>query len=225
MNEEPVGKKHEPPEKLELASECTPQHPILPGGMQALWRQVIGETSQERDNRVLAQESYQAGNYEEARRLYKHVLNQALREFGPDHLETAIAMNDLANVYAKQHKFKQATDLYQRALPIYSREFGWQSDSKTHEVKAKLRLGQKLGSYNLISYLGKGAFAYVYLGRYDRPSTQGQDHQLPTLAAVKVLQMNLLDERDIDHFNHEAGILASLQHEHVVRVYEFGTRG
>ena len=206
-----IGEDGKPvPRAFNLASECTLQHPLLLGGMQALWRHMIGETSQGIDNEKIA----------EAERLYK----QAKRQFGRNNINTAAAMNNLANAYAEQNMFPQATDLYQRALPICERELG-QKHSGTHEVRAKLRLGQKLGSYNLISFLGRGGFAYVYLGKYDQPSTQGQDHPLPTLAAVKVLQTHLIEQYNRDDFYREAGILASLQHEHIVRTYEFGTQG
>ena len=193
-----------------LASECTLQHPILPGGMQALWKHMTRVPDRGRDNEKIA----------EAKQLYERTMQM----FGPNHLNTAAAMKDWADAYAEQNMFPQATDLYQRAFPIYEREYG-EKNPRTHEVRAKLRLGQKLGSYNLIGFLGRGGFGYVYLGKYDQPSTRGQDHPLPTLAAIKVLQVHLARQRDRDDFRREAGILASLRHEHIVRVHEFGTKG
>ncbi len=73
------------------------------------------------------------------------------------------------------------------------------------------RVGQQLGNYQLIQYLGKGSFAEVYLG--------GHIH-LGTLAAVKVLQTGLMDS---EAFRIEARIAASLIHPNIVRVLEFGT--
>ena len=72
------------------------------------------------------------------------------------------------------------------------------------------RVGQQLGNYQLIQFLGKGSFAEVYLG--------GHIH-LGTLAAVKVLQTRLMD---IDAFRTEARIVAHLIHPNIVRVLEFG---
>lgn len=72
------------------------------------------------------------------------------------------------------------------------------------------RVGQQLGNYQLIQFLGKGSFAEVYLG--------GHIH-LGTLAAVKVLQTRLMD---LDAFRTEARIAASLIHPNIVRVLEFG---
>lgn len=73
------------------------------------------------------------------------------------------------------------------------------------------RVGQQLGNYQLIQFLGKGSFAEVYLG--------GHVH-LGTLAAVKVLQTRLMDS---EAFRTEARIAASLIHPNIVRVLEFGT--
>ncbi len=47
------------------------------------------------------------------------------------------------------------------------------------------RIGQQLANYRLISILGQGGFADVYLGEHI---------YLDTLAAIKVLQMRLTDE-------------------------------
>jgi len=72
------------------------------------------------------------------------------------------------------------------------------------------RVGQQLGNYQLIQFLGKGSFAEVYLG--------GHIH-LGTLAAVKVLYTGLMDS---EAFRIEARIVASLIHPNIVRVLEFG---
>jgi serine/threonine protein kinase len=72
------------------------------------------------------------------------------------------------------------------------------------------RVGQQLGNYQLIQFLGKGSFAEVYLG--------GHVH-LGTLAAVKVLHTGLMDR---EAFRIEARIAASLIHPNIVRVLEFG---
>ncbi len=50
---------------------------------------------------------------------------------------------------------------------------------------AKDLIGQQLGNYRLVSLLGRGGFAEVYLGQYIRLSMQ---------AAIKVLHAHLSDE-------------------------------
>ncbi len=73
-------------------------------------------------------------------------------------------------------------------------------------------LGQQLGNYRLISLIGQGGFADVYLGEHI---------YLNTLAAIKVLQMRLADN-SLDQFRNEARAIASLNHQHIVRVLDFG---
>jgi serine/threonine protein kinase len=48
-NERPVGENGKPLEKLQLASISTPEHPILPGGMQALRKLLRGDSSRGSD--------------------------------------------------------------------------------------------------------------------------------------------------------------------------------
>jgi eukaryotic-like serine/threonine-protein kinase len=72
--------------------------------------------------------------------------------------------------------------------------------------------GHKLGNYHLIRQLGRGGFAEVYLGKHIYLNTQ---------AAIKVLQVQLSNEA-LEKFLHEARLIASLEHPHIVRVLEFG---
>lgn len=72
-------------------------------------------------------------------------------------------------------------------------------------------IGQQLGNYRLVSLLGRGGFAEVYLGQHVRLSMQ---------AAIKVLHAHLSDE-EIKGFQHEAETIAKLIHPHIVRVLDF----
>ncbi len=74
------------------------------------------------------------------------------------------------------------------------------------------RVGQQLGNYQLLSLLGEGGFAHVYLGEHI---------YLKTPAAIKVLQTRLGQE-DLEQFLSEARTIARLIHPHIVRVLEFG---
>jgi len=73
-------------------------------------------------------------------------------------------------------------------------------------------LGQQLGNYRLISLIGQGGFADVYLGEHIH---------LNTLAAIKVLQMRLVGN-NLEQFRNEARTIASLNHPNIVRVLDFG---
>src|SRR5947209_19744231 len=75
-------------------------------------------------------------------------------------------------------------------------------------------VGQQFGNYHLTRLLGKGGFAEVYLGQHVR---------LNMRAAIKVLHTHLADE-DIEEFQREAQIIASLVHPHIVRVLDFDVK-
>src|SRR5690349_24096316 len=71
-------------------------------------------------------------------------------------------------------------------------------------------IGQQLGNYRLVSLLGRGGFAEVYLGQHVRLSMQ---------AAIKVLHAHLSDE-EIKGFQQEAETIAKLIHPHMVLVLD-----
>ena len=74
------------------------------------------------------------------------------------------------------------------------------------------RIGQQIGNYRLVRLLGQGGFAEVYLGEHLHLKTQ---------AAIKILQMRLIDS-NMEQFRIEAQSIASLVHPHIVRVLDFG---
>jgi serine/threonine protein kinase len=71
---------------------------------------------------------------------------------------------------------------------------------------------QRLGNYCLLSQLGTGGFAEVYLGEHV---------YLKIHAAVKVLRTQI-SSQDVQAFIKEARIIAQLHHPHILRVLEFG---
>ncbi len=73
-------------------------------------------------------------------------------------------------------------------------------------------IGYQLGNYRLISLIGQGGFADVYLGEHIYLNTQ---------AAIKVLQMRLVGS-NLEQFRNEARTIASLNHPNVVRILDFG---
>ncbi len=60
------------------------------------------------------------------------------------------------------------------------------------------RLGQQLGNYRLVTLLGQGGYAEVYLGQHVRLDLQ---------AAIKVLHTHLT-EQEAAHFQQEAETIA-----------------
>jgi ABC-type transport system substrate-binding protein/serine/threonine protein kinase len=73
------------------------------------------------------------------------------------------------------------------------------------------RVGQQLGNYRLVSLLGQGGYAEVYLGQHVRFKQQ---------AAIKVLHAHLSDV-EAEHFQQEAETIATLAHPAIIRVLDF----
>ena len=77
------------------------------------------------------------------------------------------------------------------------------------------RKESQVGNYHLISLLGQGGFAEVYLGEHI---------YLRSKAAIKLLNTQL-SEQNKKHFLEEARYLVNLTHPHIVRVLDFGVEG
>ena len=73
------------------------------------------------------------------------------------------------------------------------------------------RVGQQLGNYRLVSVLGTGGYAEVYLGQHVRLTLQ---------AAIKVLHTHLTDQ-EAEHFYQEAETIAKLMHPTIVRILDY----
>ena len=73
------------------------------------------------------------------------------------------------------------------------------------------RLGQQFGNYRLVSLLGQGGYAEVYLGQHIRLDLQ---------AAIKVLHTHLTGS-EAEHFQQEAQTIAKLAHPSIIRVFDF----
>ena len=76
------------------------------------------------------------------------------------------------------------------------------------------RVGQRLGNYRLVRFIGQGAFAEVYLGEHIHLGSQ---------AAIKVLRASVSTPDQTEQFLAEARKMARLIHPHIVRVLDFGT--
>jgi eukaryotic-like serine/threonine-protein kinase len=73
------------------------------------------------------------------------------------------------------------------------------------------RVGQQFGNYRLVSLLGQGGYAEVYLGQHVRLSLQ---------AAIKVLH-TYLSGSEAEHFSQEAETIAKLTHPSIVRILDY----
>ncbi|MFL5696422.1 MAG: ABC transporter substrate-binding protein [Ktedonobacteraceae bacterium] len=73
------------------------------------------------------------------------------------------------------------------------------------------RIDQQLSNYRLVSLLGQGGYAEVYLGQHVRLNQQ---------AAIKVLYAHLT-QAEAEHFQQEAQTIATLVHPGIVRVFDY----
>jgi len=75
--------------------------------------------------------------------------------------------------------------------------------------------GQRLGSYEVVSAIGKGGMGEVYRAR---------DTKLQREVAIKVLPESLATDRDrLARFEREAQLLAALNHPHIAAIYGVDT--
>ena len=75
------------------------------------------------------------------------------------------------------------------------------------------KIGQQIGNYRIVSLIGQGGFADVYLAEHV---------YLKTHVAMKVLQTPVVSPHDMESFLKEAQTIAHLLHPHIVRVMDFG---
>jgi eukaryotic-like serine/threonine-protein kinase len=73
-------------------------------------------------------------------------------------------------------------------------------------------VGQQVGNYRLIGWLGRGGFADVYLGEHIYLKTQG---------AIKMLHIQL-SEKALKDFLNEARTIARLKHANIIRMLDYG---
>lgn len=78
-------------------------------------------------------------------------------------------------------------------------------------------IGQRLGQYKIIAKIGAGGMATVYRARQ---ASVDRD------VALKVIRADLMeDENFLGRFQREARMIASLQHLHVLKVFDYGNEG
>ncbi len=72
----------------------------------------------------------------------------------------------------------------------------------------------RLGAYQLLSVLGEGGMGVVYLAEQDKPRR---------VVALKVVRPGLITPTLLRRFEHEAEVLARLQHPGIAPIFEAGT--
>src|SRR2546421_743193 len=74
-------------------------------------------------------------------------------------------------------------------------------------------IGQQVGNYRLVSLLGSGGFADVYLGQHV--------HLTNRQVAIKILHDRLYGKYEAQ-FLREAQTIAMLEHRHIVHILDYG---
>src|SRR5690606_13966247 len=78
-------------------------------------------------------------------------------------------------------------------------------------------VGQAFGQYELVELLGAGGMGAVY---------RATQRTLKRMVAVKVLAPSVDGEPGyVERFTREAEVSASLEHSHIVPVYDYGMHG
>jgi serine/threonine protein kinase len=85
----------------------------------------------------------------------------------------------------------------------------------TSSVPGDSFLNQRLGRYHILERIGTGGMARVYKGR---------DTNLDRSVAIKIMHEHLASQPSFqERFQREAKFIASLNHPHIVQVYDFDT--
>ncbi len=76
-----------------------------------------------------------------------------------------------------------------------------------------MKIGDRLGQYTIVEHIGRGGMADVW---------SAHDERLQRTVAIKTITPNLIDERTRSQFEHEARIIAALEHSNILPIYDFG---
>src|SRR5438874_4838823 len=79
-----------------------------------------------------------------------------------------------------------------------------------------ITIGQRLGSYEVLSLVGRGGMGEVYKAR---------DVRLDRIVAIKVLPSNVADSSDLPgRFEREARTISSLNHPNICVLHDVGNQ-
>lgn len=90
------------------------------------------------------------------------------------------------------------------------REFGDQLESAE-----ALALGSRVGGFRIVRKIGAGGMGVIYLAEQDHPSRE---------VALKVIHPVAVSQEAVLRFEHEAQMLARLNHPFIAQIYEAGTQ-
>jgi CHAT domain-containing protein/Tfp pilus assembly protein PilF len=110
-----------------------------------------------------------AGKVREAARVYQKVVHRARKELGPTHLNTAVAMNNLAWLYCDLRQYARAEPLFKGSLAIAEAQLGKDHLDVATTLDGLARLYKSTGQYGQAEPLLNRSLAI-------RESRLGKDH-------------------------------------------------
>jgi len=151
-------------------------------------------------------------------RLIKEIFNAALEhdpEGRDDYLATACAGDDELRRDVEAllaQSFRADNFLETPAIQKHAEVIVSEGHSKTIEEGPRLKAGELIGDYQIVSLLGRGGMGEVYLAR---------DTRIGRKAAIKVLLNEFFDDEErVRRFEQEARTVSHLNHPNIVTVYE-----
>ncbi|MFI4875605.1 MAG: serine/threonine-protein kinase, partial [Blastopirellula sp. JB062] len=140
-------------------------------------------------------------------------------------LQLRRALSEPLEVAEFSRRFPRYSERLQRQLRLHdaiqsmqdsSGRTGPQADDQRDSTALGLATGQRLGRYQVRRSIGAGGFGVVYLA---------VDTQLNRDVALKIPRVDDLTDEQRRRFHQEAEFAASLEHPHLVAVYDAGQVG
>ena len=154
-------------------------------------------------NSALAEYFRARGRYHDAEAIYKPSLDDLKREWGPRHLDTLQASQDLAGVYELQGRYEEAGELYSIALKETKKLLG-SNDLQTLQNRQNLAIVyMHMGHYGKAEPLLREAI----IGRTKRLGSEHKDslRTAHNLASVLKHQNRLTETEDLFKISLEKG--------------------
>jgi TonB family protein len=131
---------------------------------------------------------FKAGKFDDALPLAERVVVLREKALGPDHVEVAKSLSNLATILNQLSKFDRARDAYERALPILESKLG-SDNALTNKTREDLAgVYYKRGDY-------KRAQALLEDTLSSREKTPGADHELVVHTLVELAYVYMALQR------------------------------
>jgi tetratricopeptide (TPR) repeat protein len=125
---------------------------------------------------------YKTAAYEEARPYLERALDIRKKVLGEDHPDTAMALNNLANLLSDQSSYEEAQPLYERALAIRKKVLGEEHSLTAASLNNLALLLSDQGSYEEARpYLERALDIYVKVLGEEHPNTASTLNNLANL--------------------------------------------